>query len=106
MDLRQIRFAIAVGEELQFTAAARRCGVSQPSLTVAIRKLEDELGAPMFQRRPEVRVTEFGQHVLAQMYVVLDACDAVAAIAAECARRNAPAEEQGKDAQVCPTDAG
>jgi LysR family hydrogen peroxide-inducible transcriptional activator len=106
MDLRQVRFAIAVGEELQFTAAARRCGVSQPSLTVAIRKLEHELGRPLFERRPEVRVTEFGQRVLPQMYAISDACDAIAALAAECAKRGLLPGEKKKIAPICPSDAG
>jgi LysR family hydrogen peroxide-inducible transcriptional activator len=99
MDLRHVRFAIAVSEELQFTAAARRCGVSQPTLTVAIRKLEEELGRPLFERRPEVRVTEFGQRVLARMYIISDAADAIATMAAECAKRGA-AEEQKTPAQA------
>jgi LysR family transcriptional regulator, hydrogen peroxide-inducible genes activator len=100
MDLRHVRFAIAVSEELQFTAAARRCGVSQPTLTVAIRKLEVELGGSLFERRPEVRVTEFGQGVLAQMYIISDAAEAIAAMAAECARRGASPEDQEAAAQA------
>ena len=96
MDLMHVRFAIAVSEELQFTAAARRCGVSQPSLTVAIRTLENELGRPLFERRPEVRVTDLGQGVLAQMYVINDACDAIASMAAASARRSQLLDEQAK----------
>jgi LysR family transcriptional regulator, hydrogen peroxide-inducible genes activator len=106
MDLRHVRFAIAVSEELQFTAAARRCGVSQPSLTVAIRALEDELGRPLFERRPEVRVTDFGQRVLAQMYVISDACDAISAMAVEAAKRSPIPDEQAKVAQSRPGVAG
>jgi LysR family hydrogen peroxide-inducible transcriptional activator len=105
MDLRHVRFAIAVSEELQFTAAARRCGVSQPTLTVAIRKLEDELGRPMFERRPEVRVTDFGQRVLAQMYMISDAADAIAAMAIDSAKRSAAPEEPKTAAQASPITA-
>ena len=106
MDLRHVRFAIAVSEELQFTAAARRCGVSQPTLTVAIQKLEGELGRPLFERRPEVRVTEFGQRVLAQMYVISDAADAVAALAAEVAELVVGSEELKAPAQGCSNPVG
>jgi hypothetical protein len=102
MDLRHVRFAIAVSEELQFTAAARRCGVSQPSLTVAIRALEDELGRPLFERRPEVRVTDFGQRVLAQMYVISDACDAIAAMAVATPKRLPIPDDQVEVAQSRP----
>jgi DNA-binding transcriptional LysR family regulator len=106
MDLRQVRFAIAVGEELQFTAAARRCGVSQPSLTVAIRKLEQELGAPLFTRRPEVRVTAFGERVLAQLYRISDACDAVTTLAAQSAVRSPLPDDHGEAVPLCPGDVG
>jgi len=106
MDLRHVRFAIAVSEELQFTAAARRCGVSQPSLTVAIRTLENELGRPLFERRPEVRVTDFGQGVLAQMYVISDACDAIASMAAASTKRSPALDEQAKAVGDRPDAAG
>ena len=106
MDLRHVRFAIAVSEELQFTAAARRCGVSQPSLTVAIKMLENELGRPLFERRPEVRVTDFGQGVLAQMYVISDACDAISSMAAASTKRSPMLDEKAKAVQNRPDAAG
>ena len=46
--MQQIRYFLALCEELNFTAAARRCGVSQPSLTTAIGALERELGGRCF----------------------------------------------------------
>ena len=63
---------------------------------MAIRTLENELGRPLFERRPEVRVTDFGQGVLAQMYVINDACDAIASMAAASARRSQLLDEQAK----------
>jgi DNA-binding transcriptional LysR family regulator len=82
MELRQIHYAIAVSEELSFTGAARRCGVTQPTITNAIRQLEQELGRPLFRRRPAVQLTEFGERVLAEFYRVQDICDAIAGLAA------------------------
>ena len=50
MQIHQIRYFVALCEERNFTRAARRCGVSQPSLTRAIKLLEKELGGPLFDR--------------------------------------------------------
>src|SRR5262249_9802129 len=52
MQMHQIRYFLALCEERNFTRAARRCGVSQPSLTNAIIGLERELGGALFHRRP------------------------------------------------------
>ncbi len=60
MEMHQIRYFLALSEELNFTRAARRCGVTQPSLTNAMRALERELGAPLFHRRPRIELTELG----------------------------------------------
>ena len=60
MEMHQIRYFLALCEELNFTRAARRCGVTQPSLTNAIRALEGELGGTLFQRKPRIILTELG----------------------------------------------
>jgi len=52
MQMHQIRYFLALCEERNFTRAAKRCGVSQPSLTNAIIGLEQELGGALFQRKP------------------------------------------------------
>jgi len=63
MEMHQIRYFLALSEELNFTRAARRCGVTQPSLTNAIRALERELGAPVFHRKPRIELTQLGRAV-------------------------------------------
>jgi DNA-binding transcriptional LysR family regulator len=63
MQMQQIRYFLALCEERSFTHAAKRCGVSQPSLTNAIIALEQELGGALFQRKPTVALTMLG-HVI------------------------------------------
>lgn len=63
MEIRQIIYFLTLCEELHFTRAARRCGVTQPSLTNGIRLLEQEFGAPLFHRKPRPRLSELGAAV-------------------------------------------
>src|SRR5262252_8695960 len=63
MQMHQIRYFLALCEERNFTRAAKRCGVSQPSLTNAIIALEQELGGAVFQRKPLVALTVLGHAV-------------------------------------------
>jgi LysR family transcriptional regulator, benzoate and cis,cis-muconate-responsive activator of ben and cat genes len=63
MQLRQIRHFLLLCEELSFTRAARRCHVSQPSLTKSIRALEMELGGRLFRRKPTIELSELGRAV-------------------------------------------
>jgi DNA-binding transcriptional LysR family regulator len=78
MELHQIRYFLALCEELHFTRAAQRCAVAQSSLTRAIGLLETELGGALFHRaRADTRLTDLGVRVqpfLAQAYLhVLEA---------------------------------
>lgn len=60
----QIDYFIALCDEQSFTRAARRCGVTQPSLTRAIKELESELGGELFERnRANVSLTGLGHHL-------------------------------------------
>lgn len=65
MELDQARYFISAAEHLNFTRAAEACNISQPSLTVAIKKLEDEFGGPLFHREGKrILLTELGQRLL------------------------------------------
>src|SRR5579883_3161214 len=64
MEVHQIRYFLALAEALHFSRAADRCHVSQPSLSRAIKKLEDEIGGDLFERRPgSVHLTELGRYL-------------------------------------------
>src|SRR5260370_42444597 len=63
MQMLQIRYFLALCEERSFTRAARRSGVSQPSLTNAIGALERELGGALFQRKPVIALIALGHAI-------------------------------------------
>ena len=63
MEMHQIRYFLALSSELNFTRAAKRCGVSQPSLTNAINALERQLGGALFRRKPRVALTALGSAI-------------------------------------------
>ena len=61
MTLTELKYVIAVARERHFGRAAESCFVSQPSLSVAIKKLEEELGVSIFERRtPDISITPVG----------------------------------------------
>jgi DNA-binding transcriptional LysR family regulator len=71
MEMHQVRYFLAAAAELNFTKAAEKCNVSQPSLTRAIKQLESELGGDLFRReRPQARLTELGE----RMYPLIKQC--------------------------------
>ncbi|MBF0185709.1 MAG: LysR family transcriptional regulator [Magnetococcales bacterium] len=73
MNLRQIEYVLAVAKERNFIRAAQICHVSQPSLSVAVKALEDELGLPLFERaRGEIRITRQGMRVVDQMRLAME----------------------------------
>jgi LysR family hydrogen peroxide-inducible transcriptional activator len=73
MTLNELRYIVAVANERSFGRAAQKCFVSQPALSVAIQKLEAELGARLFERgKAEVSVTPVGERVVEQAQKVLE----------------------------------
>ena len=60
MQINQIIYFMALCEERNFTRAAKRCRISQPSLTNAIKALEEELGDALFTRKPKLELSTFG----------------------------------------------
>ena len=65
METHQVRYFLALARTLNFTKAAEECHVARPSLTRAVKNLEDELGGPLFHReRANTHLTELGRALL------------------------------------------
>lgn len=72
MTLTELKYIVALARERHFGRAAEKCFVSQPTLSVAVKKLEDELGVILFERGPsEVSVTPAGEPIIRQAERVL-----------------------------------
>jgi LysR family hydrogen peroxide-inducible transcriptional activator len=83
MTLTELRYVVAVARERHFGRAAETCFVSQPTLSVAVKKLEDELGVTLFERGPgEVSVTPAGEKIVEQAQRVLEEAARIREIAA------------------------
>ena len=73
MTLTELKYIVAVAREKHFGRAAEACFVSQPTLSVAIKKLEDELDVKLFERSAnEVTVTGLGEEIIRQAQSVLE----------------------------------
>jgi LysR family transcriptional regulator, hydrogen peroxide-inducible genes activator len=73
MTLSEFRYIVAVAKELHFGRAAKRCFVSQPTLSVAVKKLEEELGVTLFERHQhEVTVTPIGESIIKKAELILN----------------------------------
>lgn len=72
MSLAQLEYFVAVAEEGHLTRAAERLHISQPPLTRAVQKLEQELGLPLFERTTRgMRLLPAGQHLLTRAREIL-----------------------------------
>ena len=84
MTLNELRFIVAVAQEKSFRRAAERAFISQPALSLAIQKLEEELGVKIFERsRNEVAVTPVGSAIVEQAQRVLEEAERIREIAAQ-----------------------
>lgn len=84
MTLTELRYIVAVAQEKHFGRAAQRCHVSQPTLSIAIKKLEEELALSLFDRSSnEVITTEAGERIVAQARRVLEEADMIKQLANE-----------------------
>lgn len=82
MTLTELKYIVAVARERHFGRAAEACFVSQPTLSVAVKKLEDELGMLLFERRSnDVTLTAGGERIVAQAQRVLDEAGRIKEIA-------------------------
>lgn len=92
MTLTELRYIVALARERHFGRAAEKCFVSQPTLSAAVKKLEDELGVALFERGgAEVTVTPVGTRIVEQAQRVLEEASAIRNLAA-----------QGKDELAAP----
>ena len=83
MTLTELRYIVAVAQERHFGRAAQRCFVSQPTLSIAIKKLEEELSVSLFDRSSnEVKPTETGERIITQAHRVLEEADRIKHLAA------------------------
>ncbi len=82
MTLTELRYVVAVARERHFGRAADACFVSQPTLSVAIKKLEEELGTQIFERRTnDVTMTPAGERIVGQAQRTLDEAGRIKEIA-------------------------
>ena len=83
MELKQIKYFLALSKTLNFTEAAELNNVSQPALTKAIRRLEEEVGGPLIHRDGKhTRLSELGRKVLSQFEAIRDSEERVRKLAA------------------------
>ncbi len=82
MTLTQLRYIVAVARERHFARAAAACFVSQPTLSVAVKNLEQELGVTLFERgTAEVALTDIGGQIVAQAQRLLEQANAIGELA-------------------------
>ena len=84
MTLTELKYIVAAAREMHFSKAATACHVSQPTLSLGIKKLEDELGIKLFERSGgEVATTPLGEEVVRQAQGVLEQAARIKQIAAQ-----------------------
>jgi LysR family hydrogen peroxide-inducible transcriptional activator len=82
MTLQELRFIVTLAREKHFGKASAACFVSQPTLSIAVRKLEDSLGVTLFERnKNDVRVTPIGKRIIEQARRVLEEAEVLKVVA-------------------------
>ena len=82
MTLTELRYIVTLAQEQHFGRAAERCHVSQPTLSVGVKKLEDELGVMIFERsKSAVRLTPVGEGIVVQAQKVLESAQGIRELA-------------------------
>src|SRR5688500_2308156 len=93
MSIRALRYLIALADCLNFTRAAERCSITQSTLSIQLRKLEEYLGVRLFERdRTHVAITEDGRKVLRFARVAVRAADRIVTVSRN-GRTRGPAPE-------------
>lgn len=73
MTLTQLTYTLAVADEGNFTLAAEKCFVTQPTLSMQVQKLEDELGVKLFNRNTKpIAMTPVGKKILTQARIIVE----------------------------------
>ncbi|MBI3434663.1 MAG: LysR family transcriptional regulator [Proteobacteria bacterium] len=104
MEMHQIRYFLAVAQELNFTRAAQQCNVAQPSLTRAIKLMEEELGGALLHReRANTHLTELGRTLLPHLQQIYDDAHAAKRIARDFTRQRKAKLKLGIMCTVAPT---
>ena len=96
MTLTELRYIIAVAQEKHFGRAAEACFVSQPTLSVSIKKLEDELNTRIFERKSnQISLTAVGERLVKQAQLIVEESNKMRLIA-----------DQGRDPLLGPLRLG
>ena len=84
MTLTELQYIVALAQERHFNRAADRVFVTQPALSLAVKKLEGELGVAIFERRsPHIALTALGEQIVHQAQQVLEGAAHIKALASQ-----------------------
>ncbi|MDU3273297.1 MAG: LysR family transcriptional regulator, partial [Cutibacterium sp.] len=106
MNLRELEYLVALADTGHFGQAAQACGVSQPTLSAQIRRLEDDLGVTLVARGRRAELTAAGVRVTELARQMLALSDDIHATARECAGQPAPPLRVGVFPTLAPYLAG
>lgn len=104
MEMHQVRYFLAMAEQLNFTKAAESCNVSQPSLTRAIKRLEEEFGGLLFRREgANTYLTDLGRTIRPHLQQIYDETHAAKRVAQNLAKLETVTLKLGIMCTVAPT---